>query len=528
MIKNIVNIIDKTFLQIKDLVPSYKLIKHNNKFFKSKSWNNGEILLELNQIKTSYIPYSYASSVLSNIYNSKIIGFNINNYSVNNYFLFIIKKFFFNEFKIYRSFGVSSFIFFKRKKFDEKVLKLNDEIYKKINNLEDLEKLTIYGVKVGDLIYDSYLRKNINSSPDLDSSDFKIFFKNSICTFVNFWEYFKNHKIKAVIVSHCVYMTALPLRIALEKNIAAFQVTKEKICKVNKNNPHGYAEFRYYKNTFKEFPENKKIEAKKLSKERIKKRFKGEVGIDMSYSNKSAFGPDTKNRLIKKSKNIKILIASHCFFDSPHSYGDFLFTDFNQWLKFLGDLSEVTNYDWYIKTHPDFILETRKRIKHFCKKYKKFNLLPAESSHHQIIKEGIDFALTVYGTIGFEYAALGIPVINASPHNPHINYDFNYTPKNLEQYKSALMDLKNFKLDINYQEILEFYYMKNLYHNKDIFFDNKSLYQYLENNDLNNSKVYNYWIENFRLTKHEEILNIIKKGILDDQYVVGTHYNLND
>jgi hypothetical protein len=217
MIKNIIYIIDKTFLQIKDLVPSYKLIKHNNKFFKSKSSNNGEILLELNQIKSSYIPYSYVSKVLCNTYNAKIVGFNINNYGVNNYFLFFIKKFIFNEFKIYQSFGVSSFLFFKRKKFNKKVLKLNDEIYKKINNLEDLEKLKIYGVKIGDLIYDSYLRKNINSSPDLDSNDFKIFFKNSICTFVNFWEYFNNHKVKAVIVSHCVYMTALPLRIAWKK-----------------------------------------------------------------------------------------------------------------------------------------------------------------------------------------------------------------------------------------------------------------------------------------------------------------------
>ncbi len=248
----------------------------------------------------------------------------------------------------------------------------------------------------------------------------------------------------------------------------------------------------------------------------------------MSYSNKSAFGPNTKNRLIKKSKNIKILIASHCFFDSPHSYGDFLFTDFNQWLKFLGELSEVTNYDWYIKTHPDFILETRNKIKYFCSKFKKFNLLPADSSHHQIIKEGINFALTVYGTIGFEYAALGIPVINASPHNPHINYSFNYTAKDIDDYTSTLMNLPNFKLDIDYEEILEFYYMKNLYHNKDIFYDNKSLYDYLNNKDLNSSNVYNFWIDNFSLDKHDEILNIVKKGILDDQYVLGTHYNLND
>ena len=75
---------------------------------------------------------------------------------------------------------------------------------------------------------------------------------------------------------------------------------------------------------------------------------------------------------------------------------------------------------------------------------------------------------------------------------------------------------------------MKFYYMKNLYHNKDIFYDNKSLYDYLNNKDLNSSNVFNFWIDNFSLDKHDEILNIVKKGILDDQYVLGTHYNLND
>ena len=36
MIKKIIYIIDKIFQQIKDLAPSYKLIKHNNIFLKSK------------------------------------------------------------------------------------------------------------------------------------------------------------------------------------------------------------------------------------------------------------------------------------------------------------------------------------------------------------------------------------------------------------------------------------------------------------------------------------------------------------
>ena len=130
---------------------------------------------------------------MCNTYNAKIIGFNINNYSVNNYFLFFIKKLIFNEFKIYQSFGVSSFLFFKRKKFNKKVLKLNDEIYKKINNLEDLEKLKIYGVKIGDLIYDSYLRKNINSSPDLDSN--YINYTNHVTSFYQCYYYYPLNKI---------------------------------------------------------------------------------------------------------------------------------------------------------------------------------------------------------------------------------------------------------------------------------------------------------------------------------------------
>ena len=43
--------------------------------------------------------------------------------------------------------------------------------------------------------------------------------------------------------------------------------------------------------------------------------------------------------------------------------------------------------------------------------------------------------LTVFGTIGFEYAYYSIPVINASLNNPHIDFDFNHNPKTITDYK---------------------------------------------------------------------------------------------
>ena len=44
----------------------------------------------------------------------------------------------------------------------------------------------------------------------------------------------------------------------------------------------------------------------------------------------------------------------------------------------------------------------------------------------------------IFGSVGIEYAALGIPVINATVNNPHINYGFNINPSSLKNYKKVL------------------------------------------------------------------------------------------
>ena len=90
---------------------------------------------------------------------------------------------------------------------------------------------------------------------------------------------------------------------------------------------------------------------------------------------------------------------------------------------------------WYIKTHPDFLPGNLEIINELKKYFKNIKILPSNTSHHNIINSGIDFVLTVNGSVGIEYAYNKIPVINASINNPNINYNYNIHPKSIKEYK---------------------------------------------------------------------------------------------
>ena len=65
----------------------------------------------------------------------------------------------------------------------------------------------------------------------------------------------------------------------------------------------------------------------------------------MFYQDGSAFHvKKMKNEIIENQK-IKVLITTHCFYDVPHALGELLFPDFYEWLKYLAQISNKTNYD---------------------------------------------------------------------------------------------------------------------------------------------------------------------------------------
>lgn len=497
-------------------------IKHNKKVFDSGRFcnnaNGPEVLFELNEMQSAQISYSYIAKVLSEKHGACLKAYNASPISSSNENIFwklsnILSS---NKFGVFRSFGIIQ-IFFPR--FNRQVIKrariMCDQIRPSLKTKSDIEDIEIDNVWLGDLIYDMYLRKFNKPTIEVSDPGFIDFLFEMICLYVFWDDYFKQHDVRAVNVSHCAYVNAFPLRIAISRNIPAYQTNQAYVYCLSPESSFAYNDFFQFRQVFQTLPVKEQIAGLLEAEERVNLRFAGKVGVDMPYSTKSAYGNFKKTRLIRESSRIKVFIASHCFFDSPHGYGKNLFPDFYEWLDFLGKISLETDYDWYIKTHPDYMEGTMQVINEFLDKYPKFTLLPCDSSHHQIIAEGIDVALTCYGTIGFEYAALGVPVINASVNNPHIAYNFNLHPKTVEAYKEVLMKLDAIDLKINKDEVYEYYFMKFIYNTNNWLFDdyNKMQEDFGGYSGQYTSMIYDYWTKQWNPKKHAEILSFLRNFV---------------
>ena len=518
-----------------------KYVNHNYFFFPKKIPGNQIFLVEFNGWQGIHIAFSYIVNFFSKNRKCKIIAFESYNLLSNTRATFlekikwdIGKLLKIKTFGVYSSFGASDFI---KPKYDDYIKKNSSKNFKHFfktkKNLIDLESLRIENIWIGDLIYDSYLKKYATHTIKLNSKTFKSFFFECLCNFYFWYEYFKKQKITGIAVAHSVYISAIPSRIADYKNILNFSFDganfvngTNKISYIKREN-NSLIEFRYYKKLFKNF---KKSQAKNniiLGQKYLKELIEGNEKY--YYLKKTTFTKTNykEQYFNKHNKDIKIVIFAHLFTDSPHVYGNHFFPDFNEWFQFLEKIINKTDYDWYIKSHPQEDDLTKKIVKQFVKKNSSVKLLPNNLSNSYIGSKKIDFALTMYGTIGSELPAYGIKVINASKNNPHFNYKFCINPKNLAEYKKTLLNLKNNSFKINKKDLFEFHYMKKHYSNF-----NNSLFYNLDKYFAQNKKrqifltneCYKIWLENFSLKKHKQIIKMTEKFIESGHYMISQSY----
>ncbi|MCP4160217.1 MAG: hypothetical protein GY760_09105 [Deltaproteobacteria bacterium] len=516
IIKKIIKFYKRIYSELKLLYFDKHIInfiQYNKKIWKDFSDNNseGEILFELTGMQPNIISYTYFSNVLAKKFKAKI---KVYSFGENKLYSLYYKKF-------YKSFNAEIFSYKLNKSQSKELVELYDCVYAQLESKNDVYKLTISYIWFGDLLYDYHLKTYKVPTVEIEDDNFKKSLKEALFQFIYWRDYFINHDVKAINVSHCCYLLAIPMRIAIRKNIPAYQINAHGCYYINEERLWAYTPFYDFPNEFKALSKKKKLDGLKVAKERINRRFSGEVGVDMSYSTKSAYTNLRRERILSDSKKFKILIAAHCFFDSPHGIGKNLFVDFYEWIEFLGKTSEKTDYEWYIKTHPDFIPENLEILNYFTTKYNKIKLIPSDTSHHQLIEEGIDCALTTYGTIGWEYAALGKLVVNASLCNPHIEYNFNLHPKSINEYENILMNLPKQKLHIDLNEVYEYYFMKLQVENMSewLFSNYEELLDEIGGyNKHFTSVAYQKFIENFSCDKHRDALKLLNNFIESKDY----------
>ncbi len=369
---------------------------------------------------------------------------------------------------IFNSIGCNKHYKVKLKILDKiRRIKLFFNVLASIKNKNDLFNLKIYEIWVGVDIYESILRGNL-PTVKIESIVTKKYIYKSIKYFIFFDNLFKQKKIAALFISHDTYISmGIPMKLAFHYKIPVFFANAREIVQVEK--PHQlYFRFNKYKQYFDSLKSDIKEKAILIAKKKLEQRLSGILKIDMDYQEKSAFEKKFISQQIINNNKEKILITTHCFFDNPHCYGGMLFTDFYEWLNFLAQKSQTTDYDWYIKPHRDYLPGTLEVLEKFIPKFKNLKIINPETSFHQLKQEGIKNVLTCYGSVGHELPLLGFNVINAG-YNPHIKYNFNMNCLSISQYSKVINEIKDLKININFEDIFKFYYVHNIIINGDMF-----------------------------------------------------------
>ena len=536
MIFNIKRYLKNSFFR--NITTNIKIKKKFSDLFKNAKLNKNKkniILLEFNNWTFNHIAAAYICDILSKKQQAKIKGYpgyqliqsNLKQSYLNKFLWKLGNKASLKSFGIFKSLGIEDVLWPKVDlESEESALKEIKKYNKKIKSKEDVQNYKINNILIGDLIYDSFLKKTLSATIDIKSPEFKNFFFDSLKLFFIWKRYFNKNKVTAVVGYHAVYLGAIPLRLAIYKKIPCYSFNIEKLYRLDKRRYFYNLEYLDYKKKFKEFSRDKKKIFLKIAKEKLTSRFNGLLNSDLIYTSESAYGKKSNKKVLRKSKNLKILIAPSSVSDSPHFLGNTFFPDLHEWLECLGKISNQSKYDWYIKCHPDYTTyfdKTVYYIKKFTKKYPKIKLLNSKTSHNQIIGEGINYVLTINGTIAGEYPFYNINVINASSYHSHVEYNFSITPKNRSEYIKVLKSLKRpSKTAIKQAEVLEHYYMKYQYFNNNWFFNDLNVIKNSVKGFQNVVKyeMYEYWLNNFDLNNHKKKYLEIKKFIDSKEYVL--------
>jgi hypothetical protein len=490
---------------------SRRFIAHNRKTW--AGWkpvqSDGEILIDYHPIFETLVSYSYFANVLAKKTHARIMTF-----SSRPAWLYPALQ------KIYRSFNTAGHVVIA---LSDKQLRRRDELFatavSAIFSKRDLFELSVLGQNIGVDIYESYL-KDFNQ-PTVQIGDPRLhgLIRKAIGILVFWSDYFEQHPVRAIVVSHDSYVTMnIICRVAYAKGVPVYLPNLRGITKSDQ--PYAiYQNFRDYRRMFARLSAEEQAAGKALAKQQLDRRLGGEVGVDMAYSTRSAFGRGhTSAPLLRSGTRPKVIICTHCFYDNPHAYGGLLFTDFHEWLTFLVDVAGRTDYDWYLKMHPDPLPGTAEVVESIVGKSGRITVLPFGASHHQLAAEGIGYALTAYGSIGHEYPLLGVQVINAG-YNPHIAYDFNWHPGSREEYERFLLNIgaegKPMDKPINVDEVHEFYFMHYYYAMADdlVMDSYRGLVRALPAQQRMSSKVFDYFLDSWSDARHGKTLDAMRQFI---------------
>lgn len=490
-------------------------LNHINKIFKNNSLDHNQnlILLEYYPSWSSIISFTYLISILKKKYNARtVIYLPIRPNKLKIIFYSILLKFKLSHFRLLSFLSNENLLIPHLS--DTNVYSKYSKKLKSIKKKSDILELKFEGIKIGDLLYDSYLKKYDAYTIDLNSEEFKEYFKYFSNLFIFWFKYIKKNKVKSVIATHPVYENAIPLRISYSLNIKDTFTTS---IHFTYRHSKKYESFEYnVKNRFKQLTKNERKRGLKFSKNSLIKKFKGTETMDTLLGERTPITQKINEKKINTSNN-NILIAIHSFSDAPHVFGNSVFEDHYEWLRFLGnETKKDTKFNWLLKVHPIFYDKEISIVKKILKDFPHIKILSKNTTNEELINKGVKFVLSVYGSVTYEYAYFGIPSILATINHPYKKYKFLKDARNKQEYKKIINNLENLKFSFSRDEVIEYYYMRFVRVNK--LFKNYANTVKTLGNEFASPMIYKCWLKEFTTKKDIKIKRKLNSYIASKNY----------
>ncbi len=361
---------------------------------------------------------------------------------------------------IYGSFGIENFINIKKFTIPKNVeIKTVLECIKVflLHDPKKIFELSYNNIKMGHLIYDDVLHDDIYDNMKhytikrLDLYCLKHIYNFFIKAFI-YQKLLSDNTVSAYVSTHTVYCEygILPF-LSVDKHIPVIY-SDDFSHAIIKERGDLYAQDRIRNKIIHIINTKERDNLIKAAEESLMQRMEGYGNIDtkLAYSDKKK--SYSRKELIEKlginNGNLIIFIFAHVFRDSPHISSKLLYKDYYEWLEntllYAGQIEKI---NWIVKEHPsgDSVYKEKGVIDKMLKKRKASNIYicPVDFNTNSIEKTA-DAIVTCQGTIGIECSCLGIPAVICGKAF-YSGFGFTIEPKNKDQYKKKLANLKNVK-----------------------------------------------------------------------------------
>jgi len=443
----------KDFNIINNIIAKQALKKNYNfwkKFVKQNESNNEILVTSLVSLKAYSIYNCVIGLNISKNYNKNIAGL-INEYDFKN-------EIFMRSFGIEKIYYIPEGNFFSRFKFFLKAIKLT----KNIKKIEDLLNLKDENIDIGKVTYDHWIRfTGIGSADSIDS---KIVYFLSIALLVqNFSkQLFKSNSFKHVVQSETQF---IPSSIVFQNSLINNCNVYSRIGISNKMSVMIYNDIKdkytqrycFSKNLFELIYNNYRNKIFDKTNEIIIKRFLDipeyavDHNIEENMDHKFEIQENLNNNYSKSDLCEKfnwdtnkpiVVIFSNDLTDGVFKVNWNLFKDNLTGIQeTLSIIKEIKHINWLVKPHPNdiknnVVTSTEKEVVKLSKLFENIRLFP-KNFGNKPLPEIISSAVTMGGSVGYEYPSLGIPAIICTG-TFYSGRGFNHEAHTIEEYKKML------------------------------------------------------------------------------------------